>query len=233
MSVGRSLVRASIVVVVLLAAWAGSVAGDAARPRHLIYLHGRIVQDQQSKRPRHPQFGYYELDKILDAFRSRSFVVSGEIRPRTASVSDSADRVVAQVRKLLESGVPAGDVTVVGASMGAEIALLASARLQNPEVRFAILGACLSESVNGVVAEEGNGPSGRLLTIREASDDFTGTCPGWEQDPALAPTLVVREIVIHTGLHHGFLYRPLPEWLSPVVEWAGDASPNQAVEPPR
>ncbi len=32
---------------------------------------------------------------------------------------------------------------------------------------------------------------------------------------------VAREIVVHTGLGHGFLYRPLPEWLNPVVEWAG------------
>lgn len=23
-----------------------------------------------------------------------------------------------------------------------------------------------------------------------------------------------------TGLAHGFLYRPLPEWVDPVVEWA-------------
>lgn len=230
---GWNLARASIVLAVLLPGWAGSVAGDAARPRHIIYLHGRIVQDQQIRRPRHPQYGYYELDKILEAFRGRGFVVSGEIRPKNATLSDSADRVVEQVRKLLDSGLPAGDVTVVGASMGAEIALLASARLQNPDVRFAILGACLSESVTGVVAEEGKGPSGRLLTIREASDDVTGTCPSWKQDPAQGPTLVVREIVIHTGLHHGFLYRPLPEWLSPVVEWAGDAGTSQVVEPPK
>jgi len=210
----RRASRASIVAAVLLLGWAGSAAGDAARPRH-------------------PQFGYYELDKILDAFRSRGFVVSGEIRPKTATVSDSADRVVEQVRKLLDSGLPAGDVTVVGASMRAEIALLAPARLQNPEVRFAIPGACLSESVTGVVAEEGEGPSGRLLTVREASDEFTGTCPGWKQDPEGAPSLVVREIVIHTGLHHGFLYRPLPERLSPVVEWVDGASTNQAAEPPK
>jgi hypothetical protein len=94
----------------------------------LIYLHGRIVQEQQSARPRHPRFGYYELEGILAAFRDRGFVVSGEIRPMTRS------------------------------------------------------------------------------------------CPSWTNDPSSG--LAAREIVLATGLGHGFLYRPLPEWVDPVVEWA-------------
>lgn len=208
-------------VAVFVAGSAAGVAADAARPRHLIYLHGRIVQEQQSARPRHPQFGYYEVEKILSAFRGRGFVVSGEIRPKSASVSDSADRVVEQVRRLLGSGVPADRVTVVGGSMGAAIALVASARLQNPDVRFCVLGACLSQSVRGLIAEEGKGPSGHLLSIREASDDLSGLCPSWKNDLESRFPLVAREIVLDTGLGYGFLYRPLPEWVNPIVEWAG------------
>jgi pimeloyl-ACP methyl ester carboxylesterase len=204
-------------IAIFLAGSAPGLGADAALPRHLIYLHGRIVQEQQSARPRHPEFGYYELAKILEAFRARGFVVSGEMRPKAASVSESADRVVAQVRRLLESGVPADHVTVVGASMGAAIALLASARLQNPDVRFCVLGACLSESVRGLRAEEGKGPSGRLLSIREASD-APRECEPWKNHLG-SGSLVAREIVLHTGLGHGFLYRPLPEWVKPVVEW--------------
>jgi hypothetical protein len=30
----------------------------------------------------------------------------------------------------------------------------------------------------------------------------------------------VREILLDTGLRHGFLYRPLREWVEPVVDWA-------------
>ncbi len=206
---------------IVLAGSAPGMAADSAHPRHLIYLHGRIVQERQSARPWHPQFGHYELEKILEAFRKRGFVVSGEMRPKSASVSESADRVVAQVQRLLESGVPADHVTVVGASMGAAIALRASARLQNPEVRFCILGACLSESVRGLVAEEGKGPSGRLLSIREASDASTRACEPWKNRPDPRSPLAAREIVLRTGLSHGFLYRPLPEWVNPVIEWAG------------
>ena len=202
----------------LLAGFASSEGADAGGPRHLIYLHGRIVQEQQSARPKHPQFGYYELEKILDAFRQQGFVVSGEIRPKPASVSESADRVVEQVRRLVQSGVPADRITVVGASMGAGIALLASARLQDPRVRFCVLGACLSENVRALLAEEGKSPAGRVLSIREASDDSTASCASWKDDPRSG--LVAREIVLHTGLGHGFLYRPLPEWVKPAVEWA-------------
>ncbi len=216
----RSVGVAFAAIAVFMAGSAPGVATDAGRPRHLIYLHGRIVQEQQSARPRHPQFGYYELEKILDTFRHRGFDVSGEIRPKAASVSESADRVVAQVRRLLASGVPADRVTVVGASMGAAIALVASARLQNSDVRFCVLGACLSENVRGLLADEGKGPSGHVLSIREATDDSTGACKPWKTDPDSRSLLVAREIVLDTGLGHGFLYRPLPEWVNPVVECA-------------
>jgi pimeloyl-ACP methyl ester carboxylesterase len=207
-------------VAVFLAGSLPVAAGDAAPPPHLIYLHGRIVQEQQSARPRHPRFGTYEMEGILAAFRQRGFTVSGEIRPKSASVADSADRVAAQVRGLLDSGVPAGRVTVVGASMGAGIAFEAAARLHEPGLRFAVLGACLSGYVRDMLEREGRRPSGHFLSIREASDETTEPCPAWKDEPGPRSSLEVREIVLHTGLAHGFLYRPQPEWVSPVVEWA-------------
>lgn len=195
-------------------------ASAEAPARHVIYLHGRIVQDQQSPRPKHPQFGYYELEEIRETFEDRGFVVSAEIRPKSASVSESADRVVEQVRGLLASGVPAERITVVGGSMGAAIALVASTRLANPDLRFALLGSCLTHSVLYLESEEGRGPSGHILSVREASDDFAGPCPPWQEGASPGGTLVVREIVLETGLSHGFLYRPLPEWVDPVEDWA-------------
>jgi pimeloyl-ACP methyl ester carboxylesterase len=192
---------------------------DAAFPRYVIYLHGRIVQEQQNMRPRSAEYGYYELEQILQAFRDRGFMVTGDMRPRAATVSESANQVVTQVRKLLAARVPADHITVVGASMGASIAFLASTRLANPDVRFGILGACLSENVRSLVAEHGIGPSGHLLAIREVSDELSNPCPAWKSDPK-QPNLVAREIVLNTGLRHGFLYRPLPEWLNPIADWA-------------
>ncbi len=219
-----------------MTAAAGAAAGLAAaallagvstpQPRHLIYLHGRIIQVEQSARPKSPEYGYYELERILETFRKRGFLVTGSIRPKDATVSASADAVAGQVRQLLAAGVRPDHVTIVGASMGAAIAFRASARLQNPELRFAVLGACLSRGVEAAAAEEGKKPSGYLLCVREARDETSRPCPDWKNEPGSG--LVAREIVIDTGLRHGFLYRPLPEWIDPVVEWANAAGAQAA-----
>lgn len=192
-------------------------AGGDTQMNHLIYLHGRIIQEQQDPRPQHPRFGHYELEKILDTFRARGFTVSGEIRPKAASVGGSADAVVARVRELLESGVPPERITVLGGSMGGGIALVVSARLQNPRLRFAVLGVCLSDNVRAIAAA-GPAVSGQVLAIREASDDFTRDCAPWETSDE--KSLVAREIVLNTGLEHGFLYQPLADWVDPVLAWA-------------
>jgi pimeloyl-ACP methyl ester carboxylesterase len=190
-------------------------------PHHLVYLHGRIVQVQQDSRPRHPEHGDYELEQILGTFRDRGFVVHDGIRPKDASVSESADRLVGKLRKLHESGVSTDHITVVGASMGAGIALLASARLQDPEARFVLLGLCLSDGARQVNRAEGAAPSGKFLSVRESSDELTRPCAPWhdKSEPGTSK-ISAREIVLDTGLRHGFLYRPLPEWVDPLVAWA-------------
>ena len=89
-----------------------------------------------------------------------------------------------------------------------------------PQVRFCALGTCLSENVRRLRAEEGRGPAGRVLSIREASDDLTEPCAAWKPDLDPGAPIRVREIVVATGLAHGFLYRPLPEWVQPALQWA-------------
>jgi pimeloyl-ACP methyl ester carboxylesterase len=189
-------------------------------PRHLIYLHGRIVQDQQSARPKHPEWGYYELEQVLATLRERGFTVTGEIRPKRATLDESAERVAGQVRRLLADGVPLERITLLGGSMGGAIALRAALRLQEKDLRVAVLGACLSLTVPGLVEEYGRPPAGRMLTIRDTSDETSEPCPAWQDEPARYPLLRAREVVIATGQSHGFLYRPLPEWVEPFVEWA-------------
>jgi hypothetical protein len=182
--------------------------------RHLVYLHGRIVQETQSARPESPEFGVYELEAILEAFRRHGFVVHDGIRPKGTTLDEGAARAAAEVRRLRAEGVPAERITVVGASMGAAIALSAAARLDEPELRFVLLGACLGASARDVAAEQGRRPRGRLLAIREASDELSAGCPAEPLDEGW------RELEVATGRRHGFLYRPLAEWLAPAVEWA-------------
>lgn len=210
--------RAAFLIFALSVTSPLAAGGDPLEPRHVIYLHGRIVQAQQNVRPEHPEYGHYEFDAIKKAFRDRGFEVTAEMRPRDATVDDFANRVVKQVRALIASGVRAERITVVGASMGSAIALRTAARLQNRQVRFAVLGPCLSTDIAAVAAGEGASPSGHILAVRDESDVPDSECSPWTASPT--EDLIAREIVIDTGRSHGFLYQPLPEWLEPVVAWA-------------
>jgi len=49
---------------------AGVPAQPDPRARYLIFLHGRIVEDEGA-RPTHPDFGVYEYAAILDALAAR------------------------------------------------------------------------------------------------------------------------------------------------------------------
>jgi len=81
----------------------------------------------------------------------------------------------------------------------------------------------MSANVPALLAEHGGRPAGRFLAFIEKSDELSQPCPAWRDgsEPGKAP-LGVREIVLDTGLHHGFLYRPLPEWVEPVVAFANE-----------
>ena len=208
---------------------AGTSAADSVRS-HVLYVHGWIVQDRQEARPEHPRFGTYDLPAILAVFRRHGDVVTGEIRPRDATVDAAADRLTAQVRELLAAGVPPQRVAVVGASMGAAITLLAAARVGNPDVRYVVLGTCVAARYGRIRRREGRPPTGRILAIREASDTVVRDCPAWDQATSEPAAGTVREIVLHTGLDHGFLYRPLPAWVEPALAWIEDAG-REAVVP--
>jgi hypothetical protein len=195
------------------------VAEPPARPdraaRYLFYLHGRIVQDQGRKAVS-PQFGSYEYDEILRSFVSEGFVVISEVRPRGAEPSAYADRIVAQIRRLMDAGVPARNITVVGASMGGSMAMLVSSHLAARDVGYVLLGSC----GEGAPTELDGSLHGDVLSIYEASDAIGRSCEAvFERSRDLGRRAEIR---ISTGRRHGFLYRPLPEWMAPAVRWARD-----------
>ncbi len=185
--------------------------------RYLIYLHGAIIETAGT-RPTHPRFGVYEYNEILATFARRGFLVISEARPAGTDGMVYAANVVDQVRRLLTGGVPPDHITVVGFSKGGGIAIAASSMLAEDDVNFVFMAACgpWLDDHPGIVAR------GRMLSLREASDELTGTCAGlFERSPSPNER---REIVLHLGGGHGAFYRPLAEWVEPVVEW-GAGSP--------
>jgi hypothetical protein len=91
--------------------------------------------------------------------------------------------------------------------------MLASTALSEPEVGWVLLGNC-----NDWVRERFDlALTGRVLSIYEATDAYGGTCePVFAASPALARR---HEVRLATGLGHGFLYRPLPQWVEPARAW--------------
>lgn len=195
-----------------------AVPTPAAPPaRYIIYVHGRIIEDQ-GRRPTSPDFGTYEYDAILDTLHRAGFVVLSEQRPPRANSDTFATRVAAQVDSLLVAGVPARAITVVGFSKGGWIAILASARIGNPDVSYVFMGACGAWAYEPTLHI-----TGRVLSLVEASDSLGISC-----EPMFAhkaPGTRTREVRLHTGLRHGAFFRPDDAWLRPVLAWAGGREP--------
>jgi len=96
---------------------------------YLLYLHGRIIETQ-GRRPTHPTFGVYEYDAILEDFARRGFQVLSEARPADTRTADYAEKVAAQVRRLVEAGVAPEHITVAGFSKGGMITIATSSVLR-------------------------------------------------------------------------------------------------------
>ena len=212
-----SIARAALPSLLLSALLAAPAHGQAA-PRYLIYLHARIIEEQQTSRPTDSVFGVYEYQAILDSLRHAGLVVLSEQRPPKANSDSFAARVVHQVDSLLRLGVSPRAITVAGFSKGGWIAILASSRLQNPDISFVFMGAC------GPWAFEPDlHVSGRLLSIYETSDSLGVSCA-----PMFArrgPGSQVEEIALSLGLGHGTFFQPRPAWLDPTIAWAEGRDP--------
>ncbi len=187
--------------------------------RYLFYLHGKIVEDQGLPAI-DPVYGEYQYAAILRALAGGGFVVVSEQRSKDADANAYAERLVAQVNQLLQAQVPAGHITVVGASKGGWIAATVSSLMKNPALNYVMLGICPPEMIDYWKAKR-MGLSGNVLTIYDSGDPYSGSCEELFQMSAGNELGRHNEIVLHLGLGHGILYKPLAEWVAPTTAWAG------------
>ncbi|HSR92769.1 MAG TPA: alpha/beta hydrolase [Gemmatimonadales bacterium] len=210
--------RPSLIVLFLLALVTRPGMSQTST-RYVIYLHGRIVETEQDRRPTDDTFGTFEYDAILDSLRRPGFVVLSEQRPPRTDSDSFANHVAEQVDSLVQSGVSPDAITVMGFSKGGWIAILASARLRNPAVSFVIMAACGPWAFD----RQDLYVSGRLLSLYETSDSLGVSCA-----PLFArrsPRSQTREIALSLGLGHGTFFQPRPAWLSPAITWAQGHEP--------
>jgi hypothetical protein len=188
------------------------------RKSYLFYLHGKIIEDQGLPAIS-PDFGEYEYAAILQKLSEYGFVVISEQRAENTDSLDYAKRVAEQISQLIEAGVTAQNITVVGASKGAGIAIYVAHLLENPGVNFVIMAICAPETVQELIQSQVT-LYGNVLSIYDSSDSLAGSCQDlfdFSEGKGLAR---YHEIVLNTGTGHGILYKPLDDWVVPAVQWA-------------
>ena len=182
---------------------------------YLFYISGYLVEAGNT-RPVSPKFGVYEYEQILDAFRQSGLIVISEARKKTDEIEPYAAKVAGQVRRLLKAGVPPEQITVVGASQGSWMAMLVSTYLENRHVNFVFISGCSADDgLLKLVNLHGN-----VLIIYEKTDIWPGTRPCNRFRADATGLSEYKEVETNTGQRHGFLYRPMKEWVEPTIEWA-------------
>lgn len=187
---------------------------------YLFYIHGRIIEEQGIPAV-DPVFGEYEYQSILEKLSSYGFVVLSEQRVKNTDSIEYAKRIQEQVTNLLNAGVPATNITVVGASKGAYITIYVSHFLENQEIKFVIMGICNSEILTDL-KQKHIFLYGEVLSIYDSADyQYGGSCKELftlsEGNGGLSRH---DEIVLNIGTGHGILYKPLDAWITPVIQWA-------------
>jgi len=181
--------------------------------QHIFYVHGAIVREQGPEAIS-KEFGAYRFHDIVKALEETGATVHAALRPKDSSFQQGVQALTDEISALLASGVRPNDITIIGASEGGIMSLVAATNLANDQLSFVIMGACSPWAETNLKLNL----HGRILSIYEKGDAFGGTCSAIARKSTRVSAY--REIPLHTGLRHGFLYRPLPEWINPTLRWA-------------
>lgn len=183
---------------------------------YIFYLHGMIVENKGADAVDSVNgYGKYQYRDILDSLRAGGkFIVISEVRPKNTDVKLYAKKVCRQIDSLILIKTNPEKITVIGASKGSLIAMYVSSYMKNQNINYVFMAACtdgLASSAPDLTF------SGNVLSIYE-KNDFAGSCN--KMKPRSPEINHYKEIVLSTGLRHGFLYRPLREWVHPALKWA-------------
>lgn len=138
------------------------------------------------------------------------------IRPKEADPDTFAYKISKQVDSLLVEGFKIENITLLGASKGAYITLLANANYIKKNLNTVVLGICGEDFIRYFTSNN-LFVYGNVLSIYESSDDLGKTCEGLNKGPFIQN---FKEITLNTGLKHGFLFKSSSTWIQPSLKWA-------------
>lgn len=181
--------------------------------QYVFYLHGKIVENQGAKAIDTVNgYGAYLYSDILDSLKQGNNVVLSEVRAKNTDVATYAQKIKKQIDSILTLGVKPELITVIGASKGALIAMKVSTLAKNSALNFVLMAGCYGDGKDSDLEMYGN-----ILSIYESSD-LAGSCDSYIK--ASKHVNHYKELKLATGLRHGFLYKAIPEWIEPSLQWA-------------
>ena len=191
--------------------------GQSTEPKYVFYLHGAIVQ-QQGENAVSSTYGKYMYRAIIDSFKKNGFTVISEVRAKDATFDGYSGKVAVQLDSLLQRGVRPQNITVLGASVGAAMALEVAMITGNRQINYALMGVCSDSSPRKYQQKK---ICGNFFSVYEMSDG-PGSCKELLFNRSCVSGF--KEVKLNMGNGHGFLYQPYKEWLHPLVQWMNEAA---------
>ena len=183
--------------------------------RFIFFLHNRFLETHKLNEL-HPRFGRVEYLEIISEFEKSGLKVISEKRNGNINAKDYAMKVVNQIDSLINKGVDPSKITVVGTSKGGYIAQYISTFANNTDLNFVFIASFRVSDIKN--APEIN-YCGNILTIYEKSDPL-GVSALQRKENSTCEIGHFKEIELNTGMKHGFLFKPLDEWIKPTIKWA-------------
>lgn len=189
--------------------------GNYNNERFIFFLHNRFLEEHGLNEI-HPEYGRTEYRAIIEEFEKNGFEVISEKRNGNTNARDYALTVINQIDSLIKNGTEPNRITVVGTSKGGYIAQYVSTLANNPNLNFVFIASFRNSDIQNI--PEIN-YCGNILTIYEKTDPF-GVSALKRKETSSCEIKHFKEIELNTGMDHGFLFKPLKEWIEPTIKWA-------------
>ncbi len=190
-----------------------SCKDELATEKHIFYLHGRIIE-LQGPNAVSEQYGPYQYQAIIDTLKTTGAIVHHEVRTETTDFDEFSQKISNEIDALIKKGISPVNISVIGASKGALMAMNISDMNKTP-INYILLGSNSdqTESQNNWVLH------GNILAFYEESDQIAGKSYQYWINQKNREYKSFKQIKLETGLGHGFLYRPIDEWVKPTKAW--------------
>lgn len=186
-------------------------APDAAG-RYVFYFHGSGLFNMDEERSLKAKNDFYG---VLNALDDDGLTAIGYVRDEDYE-KEAAETTVEQIKTLLGAGVPAGNITVAGYSLGAGIVVDVAARLQNPTINYVPVAGC-NEFLRPAAKFKG-----RVLALYNEPDEKQfQSCTDFADKSGGS---VYEEYKFTSDWGHSFFRKEPDEWVGMLIDWANGLS---------